>query len=147
MDNDCFNDLVIAYYNTNYRIVTPEIVIEIGRPCQALKDFASENNIDKWAVITAHNPASVALSSTENARRDKKLRLRLEELGKKYFDLIGEAAPPSDWPPEKGYFAGVDSLEEAVEMAADFGQHAILYGDECALPSIVWVDLEGRVGS
>ncbi len=142
MSNDSFNDLVKAYYSTTYRIIKPRIELKPGRICHELDQFLEENGIDKWAVITAFNPNSRHQNDKLNDRATRRLKKRLDEGGKKYRNLVAEADPDSPWPPEYGFFTEVSSLQEAVELAEDFGQKAIVYGERGVLPSIVWTALQ-----
>jgi len=144
MSNDSFNDLVKAYYSTNYRIIKPRIELKPGRICPQLDLFLEETGIHKWAVITASNPKSRHQSDKLNDLANRELKKKLVEAGKIYMELVAEADPGSSWPPEYGFFTEVSSLQEAVKLAGNFGQKAIVYGERGILPSIVWTALQNH---
>ena len=144
MSNDSLNDLVNAYYSTTYRIIKPRIELKPGRICPQLNQLLEEKGIDHWAVITAFNPNSRHQSDKLNDLANRELKKKLDEAGKLYMESVAEADSVSSWPPEYGFFTEVSSLQEAVGLALDFGQKAIVYGERGMNPSIVWTALQSH---
>jgi Protein of unknown function (DUF3293) len=79
-----------------------------------------------YAIITAHNPRSEKLSARENEKRHTALENVLQERGLEFSPSTGES-PDSSWR-EEGFIIFEVSLEDALELGKNFGQHAIIYG-------------------
>ncbi|MGE5492870.1 MAG: DUF3293 domain-containing protein [Actinomycetota bacterium] len=133
-------DLDQAYRATTYRVFLPggavDLRVDAANP--ALAAWLREEGVDEWAVVTAANPASQPLSPRKNAERQARLEVSLLEEG--FEPYAGEnVADDSAWPVEESCFIPDISREEAVALAQQFGQNAVLWGEADGLPRLVWI--------
>ncbi|WP_298772518.1 DUF3293 domain-containing protein [uncultured Shewanella sp.] len=77
-----------------------------------------------FAIITAHNPKGVILSSSQNRLLDKKLQNELEHLGLLYREIMGASVDLCHM--EKSWAIAVER-EIGVEIGLKFNQNAIYY--------------------
>jgi hypothetical protein len=94
-----------------------------------------------WAFITAYNPRSHKLTSTENAEREKALEAAA---GAHTFRRATGVPDDPEIKPEHGVvIEGIDR-RDAVELARRFDQNAIVYAEPGGLAELVWCfpDLE-----
>ncbi|HZX32291.1 MAG TPA: DUF3293 domain-containing protein [Rhodocyclaceae bacterium] len=133
-------DLDRAYRATTYQVFLPggavELRVDGANP--ALAAWLREEGVEEWAVVTAANPASQPLSARENAERQAKLEVSLLEEGFEPYAGENVADDPA-WPVEESCFIPDISREEAVALAQQFGQNAILWGEADGLPRLVWI--------
>jgi hypothetical protein len=103
----------------------PQFCFAVGSRNSKLERLLERHNVDRWAFITAWNPASVELSGEENERRQTELRACLSE----YVILPGEGvgADPS-WQPEPSLLVLGIHRKDAVGLGRKFGQLAIVAG-------------------
>src|SRR3954454_15029329 len=81
----------------------------------------------RWAFVTAWNPASVALSESENEARQQELTTILDR--EEYKWLVGEGIGEDPaWTPEKSLFVLDISRGKAVALGRQFGQLAVVVG-------------------
>ena len=124
----------------------PQFCFTASSKNRELDRLLERHAVDRWAFITAWNPASVALPREENDRRQEELRLRLSE----YIVIPGEGVgrDPS-WQPEPSLMILGIPRKEAVRLGRKFGQLAIVAGHKgfparllpCSpLPKLSWAD-------
>lgn len=91
-----------------------------------------------YAFLTAYNPYSdVSTPLHINLARAQVLRSVVKKRGYPTLPAAG-IDPSGEWPEEVGLMLFDVSLQEALELGAGFGQHAILYGEVGAEPAILW---------
>ena len=132
-----------AYARTSYRICTGRgsIELRIGRPSPALDALLMQHGAHQWAFITAHNPASVCLSPTENESRHEALLHRLRRL--KYATLPGVGVGDDGaWPGEQSVFVFDMGHVEAARIGQEFGQHAVVIGHAGQSPQLLFMEEE-----
>lgn len=135
------NELLAVYRATSYRVFLPggiaDLRIDTAHP--GLAAWLAAEHSDRWAILTAFNPGSGPLAAAENAERQARLECRLLEAG--YEPFAGEnLADDGAWPVEDACFvAGIDAAR-AVELAAAFGQKAIVCGAADGIPRLLWVE-------
>lgn len=118
-------NILECYRNTDYFVDGFNQPININSLSKEVDVFLKENSLREWAYITAYNPLSISLSLNENDKRNNELKSHL----KKYVIKSGAGQDKNKfWPPEKSFFIGGISLENAKELAGKFGQKAIVYG-------------------
>lgn len=130
-----------AYRRTTYRATIDGRTVElrIGAPAPALDALLAGHGCCRWVWLTAVNPASRQLTDADNARRLQALGERLRRGGWPHW-LASAAADTGDWPPEAGFLVGGIALPDAVALAADFGQNALVAADSGHPAQLVWVD-------
>jgi len=94
------------------------------------------NNVDCSALITAWNPRSVSQSERINRASQERLERELTEMG---FTLLAafRADPSGAWPGEPGVLVLGLSRHEAERVGRSFGQLAIVWSGETAVPELV----------
>lgn len=135
------SELEAAYRATAYRIFLPggALDLRIDQACPGLAAWLAEDDVDCWAILTAWNPGSERLSDQDNVARQSNLEVRLLELG--FEPFAGEnLADAGDWPAEDSCFVGGMSAEEALAVAAEFGQAAIVGGGADGVPKLLWTE-------
>ena len=122
-------DLLAAYCHTDYRVELADRHFSIcpGEPSTDVDALLREVTEVLWAVITAENPRSRQVSDAENAAHRERLRQRLEQRGWQFFPTTA-ICPESSWPAEHGHLIVGPSVQEALTLAREFDQHAIVYG-------------------
>ncbi len=129
-------DLHSAYSAAHYRVFAdPPFVLRAGERSPELDALLASHAADTWAFITAWNPGSVVHSDAENATRMGRLRRTLS--GLTTYDGVG-VDPAGEWPGEASVLVIGIPREEAVRVAAAFGQNAILAGTRGGPAELVW---------
>lgn len=119
--------LINSYKNTIYKVFLPALEIKINELHPELDTFLIDNNVYQWAFISACNPYSQALSELENEKRHLDFQTLLAK--KNYVCCEGEGKGiDSEWPAEKSCLILDISLSEAILLAKQFEQNAIVYG-------------------
>ncbi|WP_299490600.1 DUF3293 domain-containing protein [uncultured Shewanella sp.] len=77
-----------------------------------------------FAIITAHNPKGILLSSSQNRLLDKKLQSEIAYLARPYRALMGGSADLCYM--EKSWAIAVDR-KTGIELGVKFNQNAIYY--------------------
>jgi hypothetical protein len=123
-------ELLAAYCRTDYRVELPNrnFSIRLGNCSAELDELLAEADPADWAIITADNPRSHQLSESENAERRRLLQRRLDDAASwRLFPTIA-MCPQAQWPPEHGQVVVGIPEDDALSLARDFDQHAILWG-------------------
>lgn len=139
--------LQVAYEATAYRVDEGPggpFVIRVGARSVAADARLAAAGADAWAFITACNPGSTPLPAADNEARMTRLGRVVRDRGLVTYAGAG-AGPDAGWPPEPSLFVvGLDE-RDAVALAREFGQLAIVVG-RCGAPArLVWVD-DGDAG-
>ncbi len=79
-----------------------------------------------FTLVTAQNPQSTLLSDEENRERNERLEQHLLDQEYEFGSSTGES-PVGDWR-EEGFTVFDLSLEDALALGSQFGQHAVVYG-------------------
>lgn len=130
--------LVDAYRESVYwlRVEPTPIALRIGQPSRELDALLQRLHARRYAIVTAHNPRSQLLQPQENAARQENLRRHLEQQG--YDSLLTEAlSGRGDWPAEMGHFIIGITAREALRVARDYQQNAIVYGELGQAPQLL----------
>lgn len=129
------------YEKAHYLIGKLGICLLVHEHNPALDVFLLDNNAQHWAIITAYNPSSQIIDNQLNNKSHLDLCKRLDEAGKVYFPAVNRD-PSGDWPDEKSLIV-LDIIEEvARDLAASFGQNALLYGQMGQAARLVWSQKE-----
>lgn len=133
-------ELEAAYRATAYCVDLPGggVSLRLGEASPALVATLATRGIGRWAILCAANPGTQRLSDADNARRFSELYDCLAAAG--YEGWLGvNLADAGDWPPEASVFVPGLARDEALRLAARFGQNAIVAGDAAGVPELVWV--------
>ncbi|HJZ58178.1 MAG TPA: DUF3293 domain-containing protein [Gemmataceae bacterium] len=129
--------LEAAYLTTDYRVEDAPggpFVIRIGEVSRELAGL-------EWAFVTACNPGSGRLPDAENAHRMAQLEAAMREGGWRYYHGAG-VGRGGQWPPEPSLLIIGIREPEAIELARQFGQNAIVAGRAVGAARLVWVSSE-----
>lgn len=88
------------------------------------------------AFITAFNPFSEVLSADENELRHQSLIEEIGRLERDKYEGFG-SDQSGDWPVEKSLLVLDVEKPRAIKLAKDFGQNAILWIEQDAIPRLV----------
>ena len=130
-----------AYRATRYCVELPDggrALLRIGEPSAEFAAALEISGATCWAIVTAANPASLALSNEENARRHQALRDMCSRSGRSAWPGTNEA-DGGDWPPEPTLCILDIDLPEALRWASGFQQNAIVAGGADGVPMLVWL--------
>ncbi len=130
--------LVLAYLQTKYQVFSPSFDLKIGQSHPAFDLFLEKTRAKTWAFISPENPGSKILPPTENNRRCDFFLEKIKNLHLPIFEGAG-FGEKSDWPPERSFLILNISAASAVELAKDFGQNAIVFGEKNGLAKLWWV--------
>jgi hypothetical protein len=138
-------ELEAAYRSTTYSVIVPgraPISIRCGARCLPLDLLLAESRATDWAFITACNPRSANLDDEANAERMMRLELIVRGRGLACFHGEGQA-DDGDWPPEPSLLVLGMPEADALTLARQFEQHAIVSGSRGGEARLVWVDSGG----
>ena len=79
-----------------------------------------------FTLVTAQNPQSTPLSDEENRGRNERLEQHLLKQGYDFGPSLGKSTD-GNWE-EAGFTIFDLSLEDALVLGSQFGQHAVVYG-------------------
>ncbi len=133
--------LETAYRATTYCVDLPTgaAVLRIGTASPLLVAALAGRGCSEWAILCAANPGSRMLAEAENASRFARLFRQLTEAGLECW-LGVNLADAGDWPPEPSVCVPGLSRDQALAVAAIFGQNAIVVGDAQGVPALAWVE-------
>ena len=95
-----------------------------------------------FTLVTAQNPQSKPLSKAENRERNERLEQHLSTKNYDYGPSLGKSTDGS-WE-EAGFTVFDLSLEDALVLGSQFGQHAVVYGEGEQI-ALAWCE-DGRLG-
>lgn len=134
--------LRVAYEATTYRVDEGPggpFVIRVGARSVAADALLAAAGTDAWAFITACNPRSIPLDSADNEARMTRLGRVVRDRGLVTYAGAGVGAD-ADWTPEPSLFVVGLAERDAMALAREFGQLAIVVGSRGAPARLVWVD-------
>lgn len=126
-----------AFTETDYIVHHEQpFTMNIGKPCQALRQLMAERNALGAAFITAWNPFSQKLSGIENEVRQQELKATLKKCGLTFIDGIGQH-PSNNWPGEASVLVLGLAREAAKSLARHYEQHAFVWAGGDGVPALV----------
>ncbi len=130
-------DLIAAYRATHYRVGqgADAFTLRVDECSEALSRLFTASGHQSAILITAYNPFSQTQSDEANLDAHERLR---DILGGQASPVIESAgADPSGAHEEKSFLAlGVD-LEASKVLGTQFGQNAIVWAGEDAVPRLI----------
>lgn len=130
-----------AYRRTHYCVDVPgggRVVLRIGEASAEFDVILRGEGVGRWVIVAAVNPRSVVLSDEENALRHRDLVAILVSRNLRFWPATNEA-PEGGWPPEPSVCILDISTCEALQLAAEFGQVAIVFSGNSGVPVLEWV--------
>lgn len=134
--------LVNIYRNAEYRVAGDcPFTIHIGQPSAALSQLMAFAGVSSAALITAENPFSRLRTVEQNRVATESL---LDSLQKRCDHIVVATGtdPSEGWPSEKSFLALGLSREDARALAVVFGQNAIVWVEEDAIPQLIMFGME-----
>lgn len=131
-----------AYEATDYAVdegPQGRFLIRCGSPSADVDALLDAVGTDAWAYVTACNPGSVPLSTTENAERMGRLAAEVRDRGLVHFAGTGTGG---DWPPEPSLLVLGLTEPDAVALGRGFGQLAVVVGRRGKPARLAWIDPE-----
>lgn len=126
-----------AYRETEYRVCADAaFVLRVDEPSAPLAAAHAHRGVDCSAYVTACNPRSRPLGELENAQRHAALGRELARRGFVALEGRGEH-PRGGWPGEASYLVFGLTLAEAKSLGRRWGQNALLWSGEDAVPRLV----------
>lgn len=121
------SELRAAYRATDYVVFEPRIVIRIDRRSIRLDRLLALRGATEWAFVSAWNPRSVPTSAARNRRQQNRL---LRQLRAARFEALPGSGRPRNaiWDPEPSFLVLGVKRSEAVRIARQYGQLAIVVG-------------------
>jgi len=122
--------LRVLYERAVYRVDAPEgsFALRVGAPSAALDRLLRAHGARTFAFLTAANPHSRPLPDELNRERNARLLARLAAAARRCFAGVGSSAA-DDWPAEASWLVLDLTEPEAVELAREFEQSALLVGE------------------
>jgi hypothetical protein len=154
MQSAVSGELIAAYRSTHYRVAPQAVqgaeaasapdrgrafVLRIDEHSEPLSRLFAASGYRCAAFITASNPFSMPHGAEENLAACIQLRdALLRHVSGQEQIIDGEGRDPaSAWPGEKSFLAlGLD-LETAMQLGREFGQNALVWVDEDAIPRLI----------
>jgi Protein of unknown function (DUF3293) len=134
--------LIQAYLATRYLVVVaydaPSVLAEVkvGRRSAAMDRLLGIHGARSGVFITAWNPRSRPVDRTLNDAAHQRLEQELRRRGIRFLAHLGAGADPA-WEPEQGMFTLDLPLAQALGLALDFGQNAIVTIDHGGAAELV----------
>jgi uncharacterized protein DUF3293 len=133
--NKIDQSLLKAYNETIYSTLNPSLEIKIGQKNEDLSVFLFDNNAFTWAFVSACNPFSIKIEDNENQKRHQVLIEFTKN--REYRFLEGQGKHPnSDWS-ERSLLILDISKKDAIQLAKDFQQNAIVFGYFNRAPELI----------
>lgn len=132
-----------AYRATAFRVEDPAgpFDIRVGASCPALDALLARVGARRWAYVTAHNPGGLPRDAAVNAADERRLEARVQEAGLAAIPGRGIGADGT-WPPEASLLILDIARDDAIALAREFGQEALVVGERGAPASLVFCSLD-----
>jgi len=131
-----------AYERTTYWVFpAPQqrFALRCGEVSAALDRLLTEVQCRHWAFVTACNPQSAQVTEAENSVRMAQLAAVVEQGGWACRPALGAGADGA-WPPEESLLVLGIQAAEALALAGQFDQGALLLGTLGEPVRLVWTD-------
>lgn len=136
--SDSTTALLAAYLAAHYRVTgtAAPFVLRVGHRSAELAALHLANDVNCSAFITACNPQGVVSSDSLNRASQQRLERQLSAMGVTFLAGLGED-PSGVWPGEPSVLVLGMSRSEAERIGREFGQLAIVWSAESAIPELV----------
>ncbi len=131
---------VQAYQETEYQVQSDvPFTLRIGAANDALLIIHTLHRVDCSAFVTACNPYSQIVSTTDNSVRQRQLADELARRGLNYLPGIGQH-PSNNWPGEESFLVLGLNLQAAKKLGAQFEQNAIVWCGASGVPELILLE-------
>ena len=130
-----------AYLATTYEVESSERCwkLRIGLSFPAWDAWLKRQRVTSWAMLTAVNPGSQALSSEENQERQRLLHQQLQDSG--FWWLSGRSYGDNGlWEVEPMVWIANLSLQEAVRLSRQWQQAAFVWSEKQGDSELCFLD-------
>ena len=129
--------IVAAYEATEFRVLEPlPFILRVGCASEDLLALYTSTCVNCAAFLTAWNPYSLETSDKDNKKAQEALLRNLSLEGFPTLNALG-VDPAGTWPGEESLFVPGLSLERAKSLGSEFGQNAIVWASDDAVPQLV----------
>ncbi len=128
------NDYLQTDYIVNDR--GQQFVINIGKKSETLLELYKFNKLATCTFITAYNPGGQLATEKANQEYQRQLTSYLDSRETLYFNGEGKGRD-NQWPAEPSLCVLGLTCGEAIGLAIQFGQLAIVWASENAIPKII----------
>jgi hypothetical protein len=136
-DSKISSDTIQAYLETEYIVFgDAPMTLKVGEANPKLAALHQAHGVQSSGFVTACNPFSQDCGAQVNAARQAALARELERRGLVPIEGIGKH-PTNNWPGEASYLVPGLTLEAAKELGIQFGQNAIVWSADDAIPQLV----------
>lgn len=135
--SDVSNEQLAAFHATHYRVDGPNgsFVLRIGAHSRELQQLHESNGVVSSAYLTAWNPLGELVPLETNVLHQQALQRDLAGLGAPV--LSGEGKDPESGWVEQSLLAIGLSRKQAVTLGNRYGQLAIVFAGQDAIPELV----------
>jgi hypothetical protein len=148
-EEDCSGGggLLAAYLAAHYKVTgtAKPFVLRVGHRSAELASVHVAQGVNCSAFITAWNPQSVTASEATNRASQQRLEAELGAIGVTLVAGIGED-PAGVWPGEPSVLAVGLSRSEAERVGRRFGQRAVVWSGESAIPELIDLAVPSQSG-
>lgn len=130
-------ELLAAFRATRYEVDLParRVQLQVDTPCEALRQWMQAEGHLCAALITAHNPGARRCDPAANHAAQQRLHCVLQEHGLAFRSGCNRD-PQQHWPEEDSVLVAGLPLAQAMRLAVQFGQLAILWCDTSGVPQL-----------
>lgn len=131
--------LEVAFRATTYRVETPGGVFDlrIASRNADFDDLLVREGVSHWGIVTAYNPGAQQLSADENQLRHRRLLGTIADCGWRACPAIN-IPDHDDWQSEPGCLLLQVDEQTLRDLALQFGQVALIYGELGSAPQLLW---------
>lgn len=126
--------LVQAYLETRYH--AGDLLLQVGQENGPLRTTHGQHGVASSVFITAWNPYSQTLAGEDNQNAQEELRRVVRDHSWQSIEGYGQH-PSNGWPAEPSLLVFGPDLEEASLLGRQFGQNAVVWTGEGAVPKLV----------
>ena len=133
--------LVNSYRVAHYRVVITNsisFILKIKKKSSELLELMQKHNLFTAVYVTAYNSQGKQTEPHINVRAQKALSGDVRRLGLPFLDGFGED-PTGNWKKEPSFLILGISLEDAEALGKKYGQNAIVWMEEDAVPYLIFL--------
>jgi hypothetical protein len=140
-------ELLESYTRAVYRVDCPPspLFLVVGQANPGLDRWLAAAGVSCFALVSAANPGSVALSAAANRLRHRALRQRLRASGLPLVAGESSEGESGGWREASLLVCGIER-PAAIALARDFGQAALLVGEAGAAVELVFTATAPKSG-